>query len=203
MLKLTKPTQEAKMDSIPSLNTSALQNDYCIMMSKTDAICKDCYSRRAEKCRRTMENNFIENSTILSSDLLTHDEIKQLKINSVVFRFHSFGELINEIHFLNFLAICEYYPLTMFSLWSKRSNIIQKVLKSNKKPKNLRIVYSNPTIDNVMNDNEIPKYFDQTFNVVKTTDLDKVNCVGHCFDCQKCYGNRKNITIKTIVEKIK
>ena len=127
MLKLTKPTVDAKMDSIPSLNTSALQNEYCIAMSKTDAVCKSCYAQRAEKCRKTMSDNFVENSRVLSDDLLTVEQIKALKINSVIFRFHSFGELINEIHFLNFLAICNCYPLTMFSLWSKRSNIVQSL----------------------------------------------------------------------------
>ena len=96
--------------------------------------------------------------------------------------------------------IAESNPETVFSLWSKRKDIITKVLKKRPKPVNLILIYSNPTISNILK--APPLYFDKTFNnVLEHEDVDKQNCTGQkCKDCLLCYTIND---VKTIVEKVK
>ena len=65
--------------------------------------------------------------------------------------------------------------MSTFSLWTKRKDIVYKVLKLDytDKPKNLIFVYSNPKLDSVMT--KVPRHFDKVFNNV-TTKSDLVMC---------------------------
>jgi hypothetical protein len=99
------------------------------------------------------------------------------------------------------MMIAESNPETVFSLWSKRKDIITKVLKKRPKPVNLILIYSNPTISNILK--APPLYFDKTFNnVLEDEHVEMQNCTGQqCKNCLKCYTLNNGIT--TIVEKVK
>ena len=189
-----------KMIGIPSLNTDTPSNKFCQGMynsTKENIICKECYSMSMLKTfRKNCRPKFANNSKFLSSKI--HDREYLPTCPSTTGRFHSHGELINSIHLENILNICLNQPITTFTLWTKRKNIVSRVLKNRDKPKNLILIYSNPYVDTIIKD--VPKHFDKTFNNV-STEQDIINCSGKCLDCMKCYtvGNK----VKNIVERKK
>ena len=74
--------------------------------------------------------------------------------------------------------------MTTFSLWTKRKNIVSRVLKNRDKPKNLVLIYSNPYVDKL--NVELPKHFNKVFNNV-SKDSSIVNCSKKCIECMMCY----------------
>jgi len=186
-----------KMDGIPALNTDTTSNKYCQKMSKTDTICGSCYSWNMLKTfRKSAVPSFKRNSKFLSAEV--HDVKYLLPVSALVARFNGHGELINNNHFINIINICKNQPNTTFTLWTKRKNIVNRVCKDYKLPKNLIMIYSNPVVDTILK--EVPKHFHKVFNNV-SNDSNKINCIGKCIDCLKCYNLKDNT--KQIIEKIK
>lgn len=186
-----------KLIGIPALNTDTTSNKYCIKMSKTDTICGSCYSWNMLKTfRKNAVPSFKRNSKFLSAEV--HDPKYLLPVSSIIARFNGHGEIINEAHFINIINICKNQPNTTFTLWTKRKDIINKVCKDYKLPKNLIMIYSNPVINTIMK--KVPKHFHKVFNNV-TNNSDKINCIGKCIECLKCY-NLKDKT-EQIIEVVK
>ena len=156
-------------------------------MSKTNAICSKCYSRKLLKgvYAKTCTKPYEENSKLLSSRLLFDRELPKIKTN--IFRFHSHGELINENHLLNYFHIAELNPECTFTLWSKRIELIKDYIKF--KPKNVITIYSTPKI-NVKKPRR-PKGFDRVFSVYTAEFAHKnninINFHANCKECLSCY----------------
>ena len=191
-----------KLEGFQAISTNTITNEYCIKQNaKNDNnnICKHCYSHTMLKSyRKNMQNALQRNSDLLSVRILNKDELPTTL--NAFFRFNAHGELINEIHLINLVNIALHNPYCNFALWSKRYDIVSKYFKKNDKPKNLILVYSNPKINNILEN--VPKYFDKTFNNVHE-DLHKEeqNCSGQkCKDCLLCY---QTTTTSKIVEKVK
>ena len=186
-----------KLIGIPALNTDTTSNKYCQKMSKTDTICGSCYSWNMLKTfRKSAVPSFKRNSKFLSAEI--HNPKYLLPVSSIIARFNGHGEIINKSHFINIINICKNQPNTTFTLWTKRKDIINKVCKDYKLPKNLIMIYSNPVINTIMK--KVPKNFHKVFNNV-TNNSNKINCVGKCIDCLKCY-NLKDKT-EQIIEAVK
>lgn len=186
-----------KMSGIPSLNTDTTTNEFCKKMSKTDTICGSCYSwRMMTTIRKNCQPRWKLNSDYLSAKV--HDRDYLPKVDSIVARFNAHGELINREHLLNLINVCINQPLTTFTLFTKRKDIVQDVFKEIVIPSNMILVYSNSIVDKVMK--RVPKYFHKVFNVV-TKDSEIVNCRGKCITCMKCYTTTD--TTEQIIEKIK
>ena len=180
-------TGSGKMLGIPSLNTDTTTNDFCQGMynsNKDNLICRECYSMSMlNTFRKNCKPKFLNNSKYLSSKIHSREYLPICPSN--VGRFHSHGELINSIHLENIMNICLNQPMTTFTLWTKRKNIVTRVLKNRKKPKNLILIYSNPYVDKL--DVTLPKHFDKVFNNVSSK-TSNINCNEKCLDCMKCYS---------------
>ena len=150
--------------------------------------------------RKNMQECLERNSNLLSTKELEDNQIPF--INELYIRINAHGELINQMHLHNIVLICNKYKRTNFALLSKRKDIIKKYFDNNNKPTNLILIYSNPKINNIIDKNNIPKYFNKTFNNVSHDKfIDKQNCTGQkCKDCFKCYEFNN---INTIVEAVK
>lgn len=197
LLKISKGS--GKLEDIQSLNTNTLTNPFCIKQNKNkNSICNKCYSINMLK---TMRKNCVpswQNNSELLSKSIIHTELLPNVLNAF-FRFSSHGELINENHFINLINICLKNEHCLFTLWTKRKDIINKVFKTMNKPKNLILIFSNSQLNKPIKD--LPKYFDKTFNnVTKEYDNNDVNCLGKCKECMICY---KHNDIKTIIEYVK
>ena len=122
--------------------------------------------------------------------------------NDNIFRLQSHGDLINELHLKNLMAIVKANKWTTFALWTKRKNVIKEYFDKHTKPDNLILVYSNPLINKVIEAKDKPTYFDKVFNNVdKDTLKDRQNCTGQqCFSCRRCYQKNND---NTIIEAVK
>jgi len=189
-----------KMLGIPSLNTDTVTNEFCKSMynSKVEnLICRSCYSMSMLKTfRKNCRPKFSRNSKYLSEKV--QDRTTLPICPSMIGRFSSHGELVNSNHLENLINICLNQPMTTFTLWTKRKNIVNRVLKNRDKPKNLILIYSNPIVDKL--DVKLPKHFDKVFNNVSSRTND-VNCDAKCLDCMKCYTLGETTT--QIIEEIK
>jgi len=190
-----------KLVEIPAINTNTLTNEFCQKMHSSceKCICWDCYSfAMLEGSRKNCQPAWQQNSDILSGGLLGYP---LPQFNSLYVRFDGHGELINETHFINYLLITEHNPKTTFSLFTKRKDIVKRVLQGidwygstrasgqdvfiRKIPKNLILVYSNPIVDRITD--KKPQYFNKVFNTTtEKSTLD--NCAGKkCIECLACY----------------
>lgn len=199
-----------KLKGVPAINTSPLDNPFCERMSQAaGSICSFCYSRKmVAGIRRNCRKGWRSNGEILSTRLLSDEEIRALRLDEKapfgIVRFSAHGELINQVHCRNLIAIARAYPELTFALWTKRLDVVHECLHEISKPVNLVIIYSNPAVDAVIPVTGIQvryPFVDKVFNVVaKGSDAD-VNCGARsCATCKLCYNKD---TTSEIIEKLK
>ena len=203
MMEVHITNGSGKLDSIKSINTNTVTNDFCIKMNKakdTNIICTKCYSHAMLKTfRKNCQPSFQRNSDLLSTRVLEQEELPL--ILDAFFRFDSHGELINVTNLINYVNITKKNPHCSFGLWTKRKDIIKRYFKDNDCPPNLILIYSNPKISNILS--KPPKHFHRTFNnVLEHEEVERQNCTGQqCKNCLLCYT--PNNGVDTIVEKVK
>ena len=194
-----------KLIGLKAISTNTKTNAYCIkqndkaVKNNTDNICGVCYSHKMlDGFRKNMAPALQRNSNLLSSRPLEQQEIP--RIVDSIFRFNAHGELINQQHLENLMAIAIDNPWCRFALWTKRVDFVFKYIKKHGKPKNVNLIYSNPKMGHILS--KPPKYFDKTFNNVAPDDyVDQQNCTGQkCQDCRLCYTINNT---DTIIEKVK
>lgn len=186
-----------KMENIPSINTSTLNNSFCAKMRETDSVCKSCYAARYEKMRPALVDALNSNNDLFER-ILRSDELPRL--NHAIFRFDSFGELHNAIHLQNYFAIAEKNPETIFALWTKRKDIVKKLLKSIAKPINMILIYSSIEIGKI---SKLPKRFDKVFTAHKRKSVKPdvtINCQDSCNDCRLCYSHNDVVYINELLK---
>ena len=183
-----------KMQFIPSINTNTMSNNYCINKCSFKG---QCYSKRQIERWKSNGISWQKNSDKLSQSIIDYDLLPKF-FNTNVVRFHSHGELINDIHLINFMNICKKNSDVTFTLWTKRNDLIKKYFKDNKKPDNLILIFSNSKFDAPMK--KIPLHFDKTFNVITKDSEIKPNCTGKCKDCMICYtlGSKETQIIEVL-----
>ena len=170
-----------KMQDIKSINTNTITNDYCMTKCTFKG---QCYSKKHIARFTNNASAWELNSNKLSQSIIDYDLLPKF-FNTKIIRFHSHGELINNTHLINFMNICNKNSDIVFTLWTKRNDLIKRLFRYHKKPKNLILIFSNSKFNKPMN--KIPLYFDKTFNVITKDSNIKANCSGKCKDCMICY----------------
>ena len=194
MLKITQHSKKHKMAGMFSLNTSTRKNDFCMKMRECkSSVCSSCYAYTQTGRYKRLENVLVENSEILSTT-----DITPIYLPYTVFRFNSFGELINEKHLENLVKVVNANSHCTFTLWTKRLNIVSSVLDRIGKPTNMILIYSSPE-KNVVADID-NKYIDKVFTVFSKKESAgvEINCAQSCMACRKCYD--KNDSTRFINE---
>lgn len=189
-----------KMSGMQSLSTSCLCNKNCLnRVENVNLVCSHCYAQRQMKMYKNLEKCLKKNTEILTTRLLTDEEIPL--INAAFFRFESFGDLNNEIQVINYFRICKRNKHVKFALWTKNPWIIAETINNGEnKPRNLQVIYSSPYLDKC--DNKLNKYpfIDKIFTVytkeyIKENNIE-INCgAKSCLSCHKCYVKSKEIYI--------
>jgi len=192
----------AKMKGMTSINTSTKMNDFCKRMAKTNTICKKCYARGLESFRGDKElgycKSWYENGIELSSG-----ELKRIPkfYKAVAIRLHAFGELINRMHLDNFKRIAEKNPHIIFTLWTKRKNLVRGFIK----PSNMILIFSEYKVNKVRT--AAPENFNKVFTVynkkfAKENNIE-INCEQSCLSCMKCYSHNNIQVINELMKKEK
>lgn len=192
-----------KMEGIPSISTNKYTNENCLAMMKNEnqkLICHSCFVDKTTKMYKDLTPSLQRNSDILTKRLLTNDELKELSksvINSVIFRFESFGDLNNGVQLINYINLAKICKYTSFGLWTKHFKIVKEFFKKGGKfPKNVTLVLSSPFKDeelNILFVNGFKKYHSRviTFTVM-TDESDLINCGKRkCIECRNCYDSKK------------
>ena len=200
-IHLSKMT--GKLDGLHAISTNTVTNEFCQKMNasnKDNQICRICYSHNMLKSyRKNMQPALQRNSDALSQSIL--DDVDIPFYIHAFMRINAHGELINDTHFKNIVLIARKNPHCNFALWTKRKDIINRVIKLGYDlPDNLILVYSNPTINKVMY--EPPKHFHKVFNNVEYEHkTEEQNCTGQqCINCMLCYNHND---VSVIIEATK
>ena len=192
-----------KLEGFRAISTNTITNEYCVKQNASGNarnICTKCYSQAMlNTYRKNMQDALQRNSVALAKHVIHPDGLPT--VLDAYFRVNAHGELINMTHLENLNRIAIKNPHCTFALWTKRNDLITKYYKTQQKPSNLVLIYSNPKISSIMR--KPPKHFDRTFNNVREHEhVEQQNCTGQkCKDCLLCYtvGNG----VDTIVEKVK
>ena len=191
---LWQTDHSGKMEGIRSIGTSCVDNPHCIKRRADNySVCSKCYAETYMKMRKSLKEHLSDNAKILANTLL---EGRELPItNDLIYRFESFGDLYNEIHLKNYVAITNRNPYTTFGLWTKNIWILDQVFNEEKiaKPKNISIVVSSPLLNKPLElDREKYWMVDHVFTVydkkfIAANNID-INCgARNCLGCSKCY----------------
>lgn len=183
-----------KMEGMISISTPSNLNDFCKKMkANCELICSKCYTEKG--FLKTVANSKkLKNNHELLTKPFDWQSIKHLeKIRGYdYFRFEAFGELNNEQQLINYLNLVRLFPNTFFSLWTKRTDLVAKVLTLENKPSNFNLIISSikknercdlgllePVVDKVFT------VFDKDF--IKENET-PINCGSKdCFNCKICY----------------
>jgi hypothetical protein len=185
-----------KMAGIQSINTPTTTNEFCLNMRKVkaNAICKKCYAFRYESYRPSLVEA-LKRNLFLAERSLEIGEIPTIK--DEIARFDSYGELINLIHFVNYMYIAAGNPHTIFTLWTKRLDIVQEALLTRSKPDNMILIYSSPVVDKQA---VLPAGFDKVFTSYSKNTTTNINCHGSCNTCRLCYSHNDTVNINEIIK---
>jgi len=193
-MKIKVSEMSGKLKDIQAINTNPLTNDFCQSMnasSNNNIICTQCYScSMLLAYRKNCVPSFENNSQALLQEVIEPNDMPIFNNKNDIVRIHAHGELQNAQHLQNLLKIVKDNPAKIFSLYTKRLDIINDVLGVTQTPSNLIMVYSNPMIDKPII--KVPQHFNKVFNVVRTTNLNKINCgAKSCNGCRNCYDKTK------------
>jgi hypothetical protein len=200
---LKQSVMSGKLTGIPAYNTNTKSNEFCMRQKDTDTICGQCYSHKMldtyrKSCIPAWQRNSDQFADWIEWDDLPRD-------NDLFVRLNGHGELINDTHFVNIIRLARKNPQTTYALWTKRASITRKFTKPYNGndfgdiPDNLILVFSNPSVDNVI---DVPRGFHKVFNNVSKGSTAPQNCTGRkCMECLACY--RKNSGTDIIVEMVK
>lgn len=198
-------TGSGKMDSINSMSTPRTDNPYCIERAKDpNSVCHVCYAIRSLKRYKNLESALKRNEELLTKGLMEWDDLP--RIYDRFFRFESFGDLFNEIHFINYIRIAQKNPETNFALWTKNIEIVNRVFDSGEwvKPENLFIIISSKDLNKKEDLSKFP-HADKVFTVYNKKfaaehDIE-INCGKRkCIECRLCYTKNKVTEISELVK---
>lgn len=188
-------THDGKMKFVPSISTSPLLNSGCAHNQSIEGcVCHDCYSVVLNEFRKSLREKLARNHEVLTSRLLTLEEIDSLDLhNARICRFEAFGDINNITQVENYINIAKHFPLTEFGWWTKQPEIIKE--SGLEIPENVHIVYSFHGVDVPVDVVEIAKAklkerfpFIEKFFIVEREPSERTNCQGvSCIKCQKCY----------------
>lgn len=202
-LWITTHDKKHKMSGFRSISTSVLKNTFCQARQKCkDSVCSKCYAERQLKLYHSLEKHLTDNLEILTGSVLPMKELPE--INDRFFRFESFGDLMNEVQFINYINIAKKNPNTNFALWTKNFEIVNRVFKYMDKPENLFLIASSYEL-NKKEDLSGLENFDKIFTVysfehAKENNI-SINCgTRKCMECKLCYTRNSVTEINEILK---
>lgn len=201
-----------KMEGIPSISTSCLDNPICIeRMKNGESVCMHCFAAALLECRKNVREGVKRNFDLLNKEVLPLEYLPRFRNVSIV-RIESFGDVASVTQALNYINICKVNPDITFAAWTKNANIWNEAIKRAGKPENLSMVYSSFKLNIPANPEEYftkdgENHFDHIFTVFDKATADFygdgfINCGARdCATCRRCY--RKDPQKFNIKEQLK
>ena len=199
MNKISISLTNAKLGSkIPSINLPAGKT------CRGDAPCqKGCYAKKGNwlfpNVVKSLENNL--NIFVEDKEEYFNQIVKWVNNDDVIykfFRWHSSGDIVNYDYLLGMVKVAKKCKNTKFLCFTKKFWLVNHYLKSNKLPKNLRIVFSawDKTFD-VLNPYNLPVTYVNFKNKAKNTNIPEfaIPCIGECSACKSCWSLKEGQSV--------
>ena len=182
-------TTNSKLGLIPSVNLVPI-----LTCRKNCPCAKDCYATKGRYRFDNVKKSLIYNyETYMLNPKQYFQDIKDALsgiISYRYFRWHAAGDMIDEQYFEGMVDLAKALPYTSFLAFTKKFNIVNDYIKSNKViPDNLHIVFSAWGDDfKVDNPFEFPvahvRFKDKDNKNIPDT---AVECSGDCTNCLQCW----------------
>jgi len=171
---------------------------FCQAMGRSpERICAYCYFARAMILfRSSVAQKVIKCAFFHERGNL----IQPVRLRKQLLRFNSFGELSSESEVEWFFDCADRQQHMPAALYTKRPEIVQRVLKYRECPDNLVLIYSWPWIGEYKEPTErdIPQGFHKIFAVYENYS-DRINCGQRiCVNCQLCYHRKGEKIIREL-----
>lgn len=200
---ITIHDKNGKMEGFRSVSTSVWLNRYCRLRAEDPkSVCHKCYAKAQLNRKASLDRHCEDNTEILTSHVLPDDAFPIL--NDRYFRLESFGDLNNDIQFINYIKFARRNPETTFALWTKNFGIVDRVLKYMDKPENLIIVASSLELNKPI-DVSRWDWVDKVFTVYDEDYVQEhkvhINCgKKKCIECKLCYTHNPIREINEILK---
>ena len=201
-----------KMNGIPSISTSCLDNPICRKRMKDgESVCVHCFAAALLEHRGNVRQAVRNNFELLNTEVLPLEMLPRFRNVSIV-RIESFGDVASVTQAINYINIVKVNPFVMFAAWTKNASIWNAAIKQVGKPENLSLVYSSFKLNKVASPEEYftkdgENNFDHIFTVFDKATCDFygdgfINCGARdCATCRRCY--RKDPQEFNIKEQLK
>ena len=178
-----------KMHGMQSLSTSCLFNPFCKKRRRDQStVCSQCYAVAHLNFRANNQPKYKNNIKLWCTEKIPYAALPDL--NNILFRFESFGDLLNTTQAENYMRLAEKNSLVSCALWTKNDFILADLFSRRKKPDNLKIVKSALRVN--VPEKKTYAFVDKIFNVFSgkyaAANNVKITCGGRsCIECGKCY----------------
>lgn len=178
-----------KMGCIPSFSLLP------IFTCAVDAPCKQsCYACKTAKLYKNTYKAWSNNFEILKADdgfnnLERAFDVYFTMYNPLLFRFHVGGDVFSVDYLKIINKIANKHKRTKFLLFTKQYKMFNEYFTENKKPKNLKIVFSQWLDYPMENIHNFPVAVYQPDKKAKIKS--GFVCGGNCFECKHCWNMRK------------
>ena len=198
-----------KMEGMVSFSTTSARNSFCQKQQKTPgSVCQSCYTTKGFLKTVVNSKKLSGNYDLVTTQLVEWDKIEGIQQleNTKYIRLEAFGELENELQLRNYLALVKKFKKNNFALWTKRTDLLKKVFKTEKKPKNLNILVSSVLVNSPTKlSPELQKVVDKVFTVYTKEEVNKnginINCGSKaCLTCKLCYTKNKVSEINELLK---
>lgn len=185
-------------DKIPSINLPP------IITCRADAPCKkDCYACKGNfnypSVKKSLSDNlkeFVEDNDKFFNDII--DYFNNEDITYKFARWHSSGDIVNDIYFNGMIRVASVCKDTKFLCFTKKFDIVNRYINQGGKiPKNLHIVFSgwdkNFKIDNPYNlPTTYVEFKEKERNCIPEF---AIPCTASCKNCKACWALKEGQSV--------
>lgn len=204
-----------KMREMISLSSSPAANGRCKHRAECggdDCICTHCYSRSMMEIYDALGVKLAANTEALTSEIIPGVNIPEVnEARHPYGRIEAFGDLVNEVHAINYISLIGCNPSVFWGWWTKNPDIIAAALVTGEYeiPENVNVIYSNPIIDKPIRLADIQKIYPfvkKVFNVFSSAEKArelgyKINCgANYCRGCGICYSDNDITEVNEILK---
>lgn len=201
---------QGKLQDILAITSSCLCNEFCKKMHlNIGMVCHECYAVDGLEFKSASRIRYRRNTELLSESLIPDDLLPNFYCVDVA-RFETHGDWVNLTHAVNEMRIAQRNPKTEFTVWTKRVDLLVKLVKAGyTQPTNFHIKVSSPMLNRTASQRTKEWLTENGWNVTFFTVYnlkgliaeygveylrehgdEVITCGGRdCRSCMKCYGN--------------
>lgn len=178
-MKVRISNGNSKMGRIPSISLPAG------ITCRSDCECgRKCYAKRIERIRKNVRQAYESNYKLLKNEPQTFwREVEASIMMSRFFRFHVSGDIPNKDYLMHMMEIAERNPHCEILCFTKKYEIVNRILISHNMPPNLHIIFSAWRGLDMENPNHLPEAHVRYRDGTTTARDDALECSGNCAEC--------------------